>query len=226
VERPLVPFEADSDLWPYPRAAAADLEQSDGEEIIELDFEDTSALSDMDTFSRVLQNGKKHPKAGGGSVLVNGTNANGSVGERGRGRKKGKKEREAEQIRIREEIENSWDVPGPSMRVQQLHEDVGVLSRPASPSPCPSPIPVHTPPSSGDVSPVANTATANYVNGVTPKRGEEVINKGMRIDHNAAKESTIVAFAAQVPTPTSVERNAFVRELLTLIHVRDLSFPS
>jgi hypothetical protein len=224
VERPLVPFEADSDLWPYPPAATADVEQSDGEEIIELDFEDTSALSDMDTFSRVLQNGKKHHKVGGGSVILNGTKANGSVSEKVRGRKKGKKDREAEQIRIREEIENSWDVPGPSMRVQQLHEDAQVLSGPASPSPRPLPIPVHTPPSPGDAPPVTNTAVVNHVNGVTPKRGEEVINKGMRIDSNAAKESTVAAVATRVPAPTSAERNAFVRELLTLIHVRNLFY--
>ena len=214
-ERALVPFEADSDLWPYPRAVA-DSEQSDSDEIIELDFEDTSALSDMDTFTRVLQNGKKHARVRGGSV--NGTNGAATATENARGRKKGRKEREAEQVKIREEIENSWDVPGPSMRVQQAHEDVGVMSEPASSSPCPSPVSVHTPPTPETVPPVANAVTGNHVNGVTPKRKEEVRCKSRGVDSNVVRES-IVATVSTQPAPTSMERNEFVREVLTLIHV-------
>jgi hypothetical protein len=220
-ERELVPFETDSDLWPYPRAQTqvTESEQSDSDEIIELDFEDTSALSDMDTFTRVLQNGKKHTKAGGRGV--NGTNGAGSVSEKVRGRKKGKKERDAEQLRIREEIENSWDVPGPSMLVQQVYEGVGVVSGPASPSPCPSPVPVQTPPSPERVLPVPKTATMNHVNGVTPKRKErkDEVTKGAAINSDAVRGSIVAAVSTQVPAPTSMERNEFVREVLTLIHV-------
>lgn len=224
-ERELVPFEADSDLWPYPSAQgqAAESEQSDSDEIIELDFEDTSALSDMDTFTRVLQNGKKHAKAGGGSM--NGTNGAGGVNEKSKGRKKGKKEREAEQMRIREEIEISWDVPGPSMRVQQLYEDdedldVGITLRPASPSPCPSPVPVRTPPNPEDAPAVPKTVPAKHMNGVTHKRKEEVRGKSVGLDSNAVRGSIVAAVSAiQVPAPTTMERNEFVREVLTLIHV-------
>ncbi|KAF9239261.1 hypothetical protein BU15DRAFT_88055 [Melanogaster broomeanus] len=46
--RPLVPFEADSELWPYPRAPLVETDS----DIIELDFADTSALSDPDTFEK------------------------------------------------------------------------------------------------------------------------------------------------------------------------------
>lgn len=228
-ERELVPFEADSDLWPYPRAAvlAAESEQSDGEEIIELDFEDTSALSDMDTFTRVLK-GKKHAKTVSGGV--NKTNGMGSESERGRGRKKGKKEREAEQIRIREEIENSWDVPGPSVRVQQAYEAEGMIPEPASPSPCPSPSSVRTP--SPKIPPVAN-----HVNGVTPKRKEEVAKRkeelpqkkeqvrsnGAGVHSDAVKGSLMATVSAKMPASKAMEKNEFVREVLTLIHVCPLS---
>jgi len=61
--------------WPYL------LDDRDG--IIELDFADTSALSDVDAFERRRQNGKN-------------------------GAKLSKKDR----VREREEIERSWDVPG------------------------------------------------------------------------------------------------------------------
>jgi hypothetical protein len=75
--RVLVPFHAESSLWPYPRAPL-----DDRDDIVELDFADTSALSDADAFERRRQNG--------------------------RNAKHSKKDR----AREREEIERSWDTPG------------------------------------------------------------------------------------------------------------------
>jgi hypothetical protein len=74
--RALVPFHAESSLWPYPRAPL-----DDRDDIVELDFADTSALSDVDAFERRRQNG--------------------------RNAKLSKKDR----AREREEIERSWDTP-------------------------------------------------------------------------------------------------------------------
>ena len=59
---------------------------------MELDFADTSALSDMAVFDR------RQKERG----------ANG----RGKGKRKGRKERERDNERERAEIERSWDVPG------------------------------------------------------------------------------------------------------------------
>ena len=81
--RALVPFHADSTLWPYPRAPL-----DDRDDIVELDFADTSALSDVDAFERQRQNGKN-------------------------GAKHSKRDRAKE----REEIERSWDVPCDAQRV-------------------------------------------------------------------------------------------------------------
>jgi hypothetical protein len=78
--RPLVPFEADSDLWPYPRAPFVETDS----DVIELDFADTSALSDPEAFEKRVAKGKNRQK-------------------------RGKKDRQKE----REEIERSWDVPAP-----------------------------------------------------------------------------------------------------------------
>ena len=55
--RPLVPFETDSDLWPYPRAPLVETDS----DIVELDFADTSALSDPDAFEKYSK-GKKQKK--------------------------------------------------------------------------------------------------------------------------------------------------------------------
>lgn len=75
--RTLVPFHAESSLWPYPRAPL-----DDRDDIVELDFADTSALSDVDAFERRRQNG--------------------------RNARLSKKDK----AREREEIERSWDTPG------------------------------------------------------------------------------------------------------------------
>lgn len=77
--RPLVPFETDSELWPYPRAPLIETDS----DVIELDFADTSALSDPDAFAKHTAKGKKSRRS--------------------------KKDQQKE----REEIEKSWDIPAP-----------------------------------------------------------------------------------------------------------------
>ncbi|KAG0697063.1 hypothetical protein DFH29DRAFT_857328 [Suillus ampliporus] len=100
--RPLIPFEADSDLWPYPRAPFVETDS----DVIELDFADTSALSDPDAFAREQRSKNR------------------------RSQKKGRKEREKDREREREEIEKSWDVPAPAKAVP-LPQPQGVVSTPA-----------------------------------------------------------------------------------------------
>ena len=58
--RALVPFHAESSLWPYPRAPL-----DDRDDIVELDFAVTSALSDVDAFERRRQHA--NPNLGGGN---------------------------------------------------------------------------------------------------------------------------------------------------------------
>ncbi|KAG9311631.1 hypothetical protein JVU11DRAFT_7863 [Chiua virens] len=75
--RPLVPFETDSELWPYPRPPLIETDS----DVIELDFADTSALSDPDAFERHTAKSKKARRS------------------------------KRDQQKEREEIEKSWDVP-------------------------------------------------------------------------------------------------------------------
>ncbi|TFK75505.1 hypothetical protein BDN72DRAFT_831759 [Pluteus cervinus] len=154
--RPLVPFEPDSDLWPYPRAPLDDRSQSAEDDIVELDFEDTSALSDPDQWKK-----KTQPHGDGLSSGQNqaGGNKNGrgvpsqpttSEGERvnanGKGKKKGKKDR------VREAIERSWDVPAsiaakasvppvPPINPKLAAEHAALLAMPIPPPASPSPPP-------------------------------------------------------------------------------------
>ncbi|KAG1867296.1 hypothetical protein DFJ58DRAFT_698545 [Suillus subalutaceus] len=102
--RSLIPFEAESDLWPYPRAPFVETDS----DVIELDFADTSALSDPDAFAREQRSKNR------------------------RSQKKGRKEREKDREREREEIEKSWDVP-PPVKVVPLSQPQGVASTPAVP---------------------------------------------------------------------------------------------
>ncbi|KAF8434868.1 hypothetical protein L210DRAFT_972064 [Boletus edulis BED1] len=77
--RPLIPFETDSELWPYPRPPLVETDS----DVIELDFADTSALSDPDAFEKHASKGKKPRRS------------------------------KRDQRKEREEIEKSWDVPAP-----------------------------------------------------------------------------------------------------------------
>ncbi|CCM05360.1 uncharacterized protein FIBRA_07574 [Fibroporia radiculosa] len=94
--RVLVPFETDSDLWPYPRAPLDDRtsDHNDGD-VVELDFADTRALSDPTIFSHRLK--EKQNKANG--------------------KKKTRRERAADRENEKEEIERGWDDP---VRGQEL----------------------------------------------------------------------------------------------------------
>ncbi|CDO75638.1 hypothetical protein BN946_scf184840.g21 [Trametes cinnabarina] len=95
-ERPLVPFEANSELWPYPRAPLDD-RSFENDDVVELDFTDTRALSDPAIFSTRLK--EKQQKGKG---------------------KKSKKERDADQARERAEIDKSWDMPTANGQATQL----------------------------------------------------------------------------------------------------------
>lgn len=86
--RTLVPFEANSDLWPYPRAPLDD-RSFDQDDVVELDFSDTRALSDPTLFSSRLKEKKEKKDRG----------------------KKNRKEREKEREREKAEIEKGWDLP-------------------------------------------------------------------------------------------------------------------
>jgi hypothetical protein len=193
--RPLVPFSADSELWPYPlRPSSSDLSTSGGEngddgEILELDFEETSALSDMDAFRKAMRRGKERMDASVGSA---GSGAEGlDMNGRGKGRKKTKKERETEK---REQIENSWDTPV-------------TISNPA-------PVPLGLA--------VARSPTpSRKVNGAHQTKKQPVAsgNLGAAVDSGIVKDSLIATLLGHSQKPARLEKNAFVREVLTLVHV-------
>jgi hypothetical protein len=93
--RSQIPFQANSTIWPYPRAPLDDRSSEVDEDIVELDFADTSALSDPDIFrSRRVQQREK------GKVKKNG--------------KKGKKEGTEDSEREKLKTEMSLDTPSQS----------------------------------------------------------------------------------------------------------------
>jgi hypothetical protein len=144
--RNLVPFAPDSELWPYTRGPVQENSHSDlddDEDIVELSFEETSVLSDPEAFKRALQRKKSGLKGSEMSVnghrYVNGTSSSFSEKEKGKEKKKSRKKRDAI---ARREIEESWDVPPPSVvdSVNSSSRSFNTLplGPPASPSPCAS----------------------------------------------------------------------------------------
>ncbi|KAF5351139.1 hypothetical protein D9756_008338 [Leucocoprinus leucothites] len=142
--RPLVPFEPNSELWPYPPPSQQDAAASNDDngseaggastngsganggngDIVELDWEDMSALSDLKAFERLQKAqaaaGKKSAKAqtkanAGESGAVGEGAVVAPAGGRKKKEKKNKKEKLEAMKKEREEIEKSWDVPSSSM---------------------------------------------------------------------------------------------------------------
>ena len=246
--RALVPFHAESTLWPYPRVPL-----DDRDDIVELDFADTSALSDVDAFERRRLNGRN-------------------------GAKHSKKDR----AREREEIERSWDVPGKSItpnldpgslhapeifgRPSQSQAHLAVVggargSAAASPSPQaqpgagssvkpsqpnnsasalaknPEPLlsstggpPAPPPSSSNNKSKSKAKSAPNGPNGKasTPVTAQVQTTGAVTLVKSAASAAIVEAAHAHPNGNGSLatrDRNEFVREVLALINVRPL-FPS
>ncbi|PFH49375.1 hypothetical protein AMATHDRAFT_63340 [Amanita thiersii Skay4041] len=209
--RPLVPFSADSELWPYSQASPALSNSKDepGEgEILELDFEETSALSDMNAFKKALEKGKERSRgklntsAGSSVDLQYGSD----LGINGNARRKTRKEREAERIqREREQIENSWDTPVPVSNPPSsipLDMSINSVSNPRSPTP-------------------SSKKNVAVINGTQPQVHRQAVNNGgvtTAVDSNLVKDHLIGALLCRPQKPGRLERNTFVREVLTLIH--------
>ncbi|KAH9000927.1 Dcp1-like decapping family-domain-containing protein [Lactarius hatsudake] len=220
-QRQLVPFHEDSSLWPYPRAPL-----DDRDDIVELDFADTSALSDVDAFERRRQNGKNGAK---------------------------QQHSKRDRAREREEIERSWDVPGDAQRVNNnastTHPALVRISQTpprtgassvskATPPGAPKannysapavlkPTPAHetlsqeAPPSDKSKSkpkPVTNGSNANKV-----QVPAAVATASDALAKPAAVTAIVEAMRGRVNGSADADRNAFVREVLTLIHT-DPSF--
>ncbi|KIM42365.1 hypothetical protein M413DRAFT_132496 [Hebeloma cylindrosporum] len=242
--RELQRFESDSELWPYTRGPIEDNSPTDvgGEdnEIVELDFEETSVLSDPAAFDQALRNRKsavnlRVHNGVGSSALPNGNySPSGSVKKIGR---KSRKERDA---KAREEIERSWDIPPPSPAstsgTSSRETDI-LFGPPASPSPCPSPeFPPHGPPAPEMKTPTmtarATLASLNG-NGISPHNNSNSKGKGKMavnghakklnghvngVDAKVVNESLITTIETQPHPVAKMARNDFVKEVLTLIH--------
>jgi len=150
--RALVPFEPDSELWPYSRGPVEDSSPTDDDDIVELNFEETSVLSNPEAFNRALKEKKSAVslRSLNGSVNGNGTHrVNGSTPtseEKGKGknRRKTRKERDA---KARDEIEQSWDTPSsptvsraPAASQMDMLFSSARLAPSSSPSPAPEPV--------------------------------------------------------------------------------------
>ncbi|PPQ93754.1 hypothetical protein CVT25_008134 [Psilocybe cyanescens] len=242
--RALVPFEPDSELWPYSRGPVDESSPSDaGEdgEIVELSFEETSLLSDPDAFDKVLKNRKsavslRGPVNGHGpETYQNGHVGHGGADETAKGRKSKKIRKELRDAKAREELERSWDYPMPSPATNRAISHMDLMHKPpASPSPSPE---IHS--QHPQAVPEMKTPTMNanvllghangngYSHTPSPHKGKgKAMANGRtklnghtnRVDAEIVSDSLVAAIDAQPQPIAKLERNEFVKEVLTLIH--------
>jgi hypothetical protein len=190
--RKLVPFEPDSELWPYPRRPLDDRASDDGD-IVELDFTETSALSDLNTFL---------PKQKASANATSG--------------KKKKKEKNKEE---REQIEKSWDDP----------VKMGYAVGPNIPNEPPAKV-VQLQPTSvsgvkGKNKPAQINGIANGQPTASSPKDKEKSEGGLNRD--VVTESFVSTVAksslSRQKDLKQMDRNTFVREVLTLFHVSDFA---
>ena len=248
--RTLVPFEPDSELWPYSRGLVDESSPTDGGddgEIVELDFGETSVLSDPAAFDKVLKNRKSAISLKGnvnGHAYANGS-GNGAVRVNATANGNGKKNKKSKKEQQKEEIERSWDIPPPSPAAHNVISNDDLLyGPPASPSPCPSPVLNGQQHHGLQVAPIAEmktpTMNANAVLGqingyshvsnasLPPKgKGKAVMNGRAKtngyvnnLDAETVTDSMITALGRQPNSMSRLERNEFAKQLLTLIQVR------
>ncbi|KAF8970237.1 hypothetical protein BDZ97DRAFT_133396 [Flammula alnicola] len=237
--RALVPFESDSELWPYTRGPVDEASPTDGNEdgeIVELSFEETSVLSDPDAFDKVLKNRRSavnlSGNGNGNGMYTNGSSSRPEERSKDKG-KKGKRGRKERDARAREEIERSWDLPPPSPATNRAPHTDMLFGPPASPSPCPSPelLPEIPPVPEMKTPTMTARATLAYVNGngngvLSPNKGKgKAVNGRTKmnghvngVDAETVGESVIAALEVQPYPVGKMERMEFVKEVLTLIH--------
>lgn len=244
--RELQRFESDSELWPYTRGPIEDNSPTDvcGEdnEIVELDFEETSVLSDPAAFDQALRNRKSAVNLRVHNGVSSSPLPNGNYSPSGAGKKSGRKSRKERDAKAREEIERSWDIPPPSPASTSgtSYKDNDILfGPPASPSPCPSPeLAPHGPPAPEMKTPTMTAkATLTNVNGngILPHNNSNFKGKGKMmvnghaknlnghvngVDAKVVNDSLITTIETQPQPVAKMTRNDFVKEVLTLIHVR------
>lgn len=227
--RTLVPFEPDSELWPYSRVPAQDnsSDADDSSGIVELNFEETSLLSDPAAFDKVVKNQKGAPRGN----HVNGHETHhASEGPDNRKGKKNKRNKKND-AREREEIEKSWDVPPSPASTTGSSQAAGSFHAPFSPSMSEDahPIPeMKTPTMSAKM-------TLSSVNGhgngaAAPAKGKGKAANGKSpvtinghsttVDSNTALGSMLAAMEMQPYPIERMGKTDFTREVLTLINVR------
>ncbi|KAF7291865.1 hypothetical protein MIND_01211800 [Mycena indigotica] len=206
------PAPPSSEPWtPVDDRLDSDIE--DGE-IVELDFADTSALSDPAAFREAQQRSRREHGVSPGPVIANGTGT-----RRGKGRKKGKRERAAERAlenaRLAQIIDPDRLGDGPSSR-----------SVSASPDPMAAHVEMETPtasqapllPNLNSRLSVQSLFTGAPIKSATASPTSSPVRP---IDPAIARASIISTVSVSAPAqslPPRMERNEFVREVLTLIH--------
>ncbi|KAF8908635.1 hypothetical protein CPB84DRAFT_1744249 [Gymnopilus junonius] len=205
VNRPLVPFEPDSEYWPYSRGPVVEQSPTDGNDdndIVEISFEETSVLSDPIEFDKAVRHRRSAVSLRSSGTVVNGNghshvyaspaHASGAD-DSGTGRgKKGKKTRKE----LREAANAQMVIRG-----QRSSSAVPFVPE------------MKTPTMNGN-------AILGQINGANNYTASPHKAKAKRRLNGRARWSTDTGWvlATTYVSGKKMERNEFVKEVLTLIH--------
>lgn len=207
-------------MWPYPRAGTGTTgtgisgDSGSSDDVVELDFADTRALSDPDAFMQKAKE-KQQARVASGNGSTNGNkhsdaSTNGALNTNGK--KKTRKERAAERSeREREEIERGWDDPvrGEPVRIEPVpHQPALTASVSASAA-------------VNGTAKDKQVSISNVINGTGAHASSSApASASASVDGQLAKEAVLATVLKHPSKPgEGIPRNVFVRELLTLIHV-------
>lgn len=198
--RALVPFSADSELWPYPRPPLNDNEQTSDADVVELDFSDTRALSDPSIFKeKQTKQGKRENK------------------------KKTRMERAADRVKERDAIENGWDDPTKGQVTLTAAATVSSTSSSQVGSslamPRQSPTPAADP--NGKLREPVSGSNGNVASHVAPSRTPvNGTNGAVKSTADLAREALLTSLAVHPHAPShDLSRKQFIQEVLSLIYV-------
>ena len=198
---------ANGELWPDSRGPIDDRALDDDADILELDFADTSALSNADAFMNMIQQKEKTRKVSASVAISPGGNSPSQPHQNRIQPGRPQAEITLTDGLVSSPLGSRTNVGQTASLGISVNGDTHKASFP----------------SSSPVSPPSNCAKHDRPHGKHIPNGRVTVKgQGVQLDRNAVQQA-IHTVTSPGRLPSIAERNEFVRELLTLVHVSAVS---
>ena len=195
------------ELWPDSRGPIDDRALDDDADILELDFADTSALSSADAFMNMIQQKEKTRKVSASVAISPGGNSPSHLQQNCIQPSRPQAEITLAGALVSSPLGSRVNADQSASLGISVNGDTHKASLP----------------SSSPVSPPSNCANHDRPNGKHIPNGRVTVKgQGVQLDRSAVQQA-IHTVTPPGRLPSIAERNEFVRELLTLVHVSTVS---